>query len=76
MLKSLLHRLYQQGYLQSVTDRGTIHEFSYKYEGRLINQQVTVKPMLEYSALKRICRGAISGNLTDMVTVAMMYNVG
>lgn len=76
MLKSLLHRLYQQGYLQSVSDRGTIHEFSYKYEGRLVNQQVTVKPMLEYSALKRICRGAISGNLTDMVTVAMMYNVG
>lgn len=77
MLDKTIHRLYETGVLQvCIPTHPDIRAFTYEYMGRITTQRVTVDPRMKKGDLLRIARNAARGNLQDMVTVAMLYNVG
>ena len=76
MLNSAIHRLYETGVLHVCADANNITSYTYEYTGRIVNQTVTVDPRMNKSDLVKIARRAADGNLSDMVTVSLLYNVG
>lgn len=76
MLNSAIHRLYENGVLHVCEDTGNITSYTYEYTGRIANQKLTVDPRMNKADLVRIAKNAADGNISDMVTVSMLYNVG
>lgn len=76
MLNSAIHRLYETGVLHTCADAGNITSYTYEYTGRIVNQKLTVDPRMNKADLVRIARKAADGNISDMITVSMLYNVG
>jgi hypothetical protein len=75
-LDNVLHRLHTLGKCPSIEPTGDIGSYSYSYMGRLVKQRVTVSPVMKKKTLVRVAKGAISGSITDMATVAMLYATG
>jgi hypothetical protein len=76
LLTSTLHHLYEKGILKTCEPTHDFESYSYEYMGRLVKQPVTVSTRMKKSDLLNIVRSACDGNLEDMATVAMLYNVG
>lgn len=76
MLNSAIHRLYETGVLHTCAETGNINAYTYSYTGRVADQQLTVDPRMKKSDLVQIAKRAADGNVSDMVTVSMLYNVG
>src|SRR5690606_30330065 len=89
MLDLLFHRLYRMGHIEApemiqdedgkvlgIEGEGTIETYTFEYQGRLVKQAVTVRPVMKKETLAGIVQRACDGNMADMVTVAMLYNVG
>ena len=76
MLNSTIHRLYEIGVLKICKPTQYIDSYTYEYMGRIMPQTITVDPRMQKVDLIRIVNAACNGSIQDMVTVAMLYNVG
>lgn len=76
MLTSTIHRLQEQGILKICEMSNHMHSYTYEYMGRVASQRLTVDVRMKKTELLNIVKRATSGSLPDMVTVAMLYNVG
>lgn len=76
MLDNAIQRLYETGVLKACAPTELITSYSYAYQGRLVEQPVTVDPRMKAKELARIVENACGGSLADMVTLAHLYNVG
>lgn len=76
MLTSTIHRLQEMGTLKICEVSNHVHSFTYEYMGRVAQQRLTVDVRMKKTELLNIVKRANSGSLPDMVTVAMLYNVG
>lgn len=76
LLTSTIHHLYEKGILKTCEPTHDFETYSYEYMGRLVKQPVTVGTRMKKSDLINIVRGACDGNLEDMATLAMLFNVG
>lgn len=54
----------------------TLFHTRFTFNGRLVDEEIDIVPVLPKAALSDIVLGAINGNLPDMSTVAMMYASG
>uniref|UniRef100_A0AB39CE59 Uncharacterized protein n=1 Tax=Pseudomonas phage HRDY3 TaxID=3236930 RepID=A0AB39CE59_9VIRU len=75
-LTSVIHHLYERGVLKTTEPTHDYRTYSYEYMGRLVKQPVTVGTQMKKSDLQRIVKNATEGVLEDMLTVAMLFNVG
>lgn len=76
MLTSTIHRLQETGAIGLCAISNHMHAYTYEYMGRVAKQQLTVDVRMKKTELLRIVKRAVEGSLPDMVTVAMLYNVG
>jgi len=75
-LTSVIHHLYERGVLKSCEPTHDFKTYSYEYMGRIVKQPVTVGTNMKRADLIRIVKNAADGVIEDMVTVAMLFNVG
>ena len=75
-LTSVIHHLYETGVLKTCAPTHDYKTYSYEYMGRIVKQPVTVGTNMKKSDLIRIVKSAADGVIEDMVTVAMLFNVG
>ena len=76
MLNSTIHRLYEKGVIKLCAPTQFIDSYTYEFMGRLTTQRITVDPRMKKVDLIKIVNAAVSGSLSDMATLAMLYNVG
>lgn len=76
LLTSTIHHLYEKGILKTCEPTHTFESYSYEYMGRLVKQPVTVGTRMKKSDLQHIVQSACDGNLENMATLAMLFNVG
>jgi hypothetical protein len=76
MLNSTIHRLYEKGFIKLCDPTQFINSYTYEFMGRITTQRITVDPRMKKVDLIRIVDAACNGSMENMVTLAMLYNVG
>lgn len=75
-LDAAYHRLFTQQVIKTCPNDNTIKTYPYSYMGRLTEQSVCVGSAMDKKTLISIAKRAAGGSTADMLTIAMLYNVG
>lgn len=77
-LPRLLNVLHTQNCTVACPDAliGSVFHVEFEYEGRLVNESISVLLALRPEQYNQILLGAINGNLVDIATVSNMYACG